>query len=389
MKKVYLMMTLILALLLATSGTALAQEPFVFCGDLSEADCTLLQESHAASMELQSGSSTFDVSMVISNIPDAPFNTLDFQITGDAAYVVDPALLETMKGMQADPMAMFSTPEGMTEWFNSVIGGVATDANLTLTLPADLVAMMSTEEQPIPETLSLGLRLVDGFAYVNLDEIAAAMPDADMPPGWIGIDLATLMERAMEQQGAMGAMGGMNTMDPEVMQSYMQMFQDQEFLTQFMSAERVADTEIMGQPAAVFEYTFDYSALFQSEQFRDLMREQMAAMGEMMGEEMDEDNQAEMEEAMSMIGPMFDAMNLSIRQVIGLEDKYSHVTEVHFDWDMTSFMESVEPDAEGPAPSFTFDISVASSDFNSAPEIVAPEDVTIFPIDMMMPSNDM
>ena len=56
---------------------------------------------------------------------------------------------------------------------------------------------------------------------------------------------------------------------------------------------------------------------------------------------------------------------------------------------MTAFMESVEPDAEGPAPSFTFDISVTSSDFNSAPEIVAPEDVTIFPIDMMMPSNDM
>jgi hypothetical protein len=56
---------------------------------------------------------------------------------------------------------------------------------------------------------------------------------------------------------------------------------------------------------------------------------------------------------------------------------------------MSGLMAAVEAEAEGPAPNFTFDIVVNASSFNDVPEIVAPEDATLFPIDSMVPANNM
>lgn len=154
-------------------------------------------------------------------------------------------------------------------------------------------------------------------------------------------------------------------------------------MAEFMTIERLEDTEVAGQQAAVFLYTFDYGALFQSETFQNMMRAQMEAAAEMSGEELDEDAQAEMEEAMSMMGPMFEDINLELRQVIGLDDKYIHSTEFHMDWDMSAMMAMMEPDSDGAAPTFVFDMTITSSDFNSAPEVTAPEDATLIPLNSM------
>jgi hypothetical protein len=173
-------------------------------------------------------------------------------------------------------------------------------------------------------------------------------------------------------------------MDPALFESYMGGFQHPAFLAEFMTIERVEDTEVNGQQAAVFLYTFDYGAFFQSEVFQNMMQAQMAAASEISGEELDEEAQAEMEQAMAMMGPMFEDINLELRQVIGLDDKYIHSTTVHMDWDMTAMMAMIEPDNDSPAPNFVFDMTITSSDFNAAQEITAPEDATIIPLEAMM-----
>jgi hypothetical protein len=242
--------------------------------------------------------------------------------------------------------------------------------------------MMSSEEMTIPETLSVDLRMVDGFGYVNLADVAAAVPDADIPPGWVGVDLGSLVQMGMAQSD----MSAMSNFDPEVFQAYMSGFQDPSVYAEFMTVERVEDTTLAdGQAAAVFNFTFDYGAFFQSEMFQNMMQMQMEAIADMSGEEMDADAQAEMEEAMSMMGPMMEDINLTIREVIGMEDKYVYSTEVHMDWDMTDFMAMVEPDAEGAAPVFLFDLVVNNTGFNTAPAITAPEDAMILPLESMMP----
>jgi hypothetical protein len=256
--------------------------------------------------------------------------------------------------------------------------------SLTLELPPELIAVMSAEPT-FPETLSFEMRMVDGFAYVNLDDIATAIPDAGLPSGWVGIDLAGFMEIAIQQS----EFGNAVVMDPEAMQNYMANIQDPAMLDEFMSIERVADTEVMGQSAAVFVTTFDYSAFFQSEMFQDLMSAQMTAAITMSGQEMSEADIAEINEAISQMGPLFEGINLEIVQVIGLDDNYIHTTEMHMDWDMSGFMAMVEPGSDGPAPSFAFDMTVNTMNFNDAPETIAPEDATIFPLESMMPASNM
>lgn len=379
MKRILAMITLLMLLMLVVSGPTFAQNLKGFCGNLAEADCALLTEAQTAASGLHSASTQFDMALSISNIPDAPFDTLNINLTGDGAFAVDPALLDMMMTMQDNPAALFSSPEAFNEWFVSFLNGVSGDLKLTLTLPAEVAQMMSSEDMQFPETLSIGLRLVDGIGYADLAEIAALVPDGSIPPGWVGVDLAEAWELAMQQSG----FGDMSMMDPSAFQSYAA-FQDPEFLAEFLTVERLEDTSVNGQPAAVFHYILDYGALFQSEAFQNMMQAQMAAASEMSGQELDADAQAEMESAMAMMGPMFDDINLEVREVIGLDDKYTHRTEIHMDWDMSAFMAMVEPDSDTAAPNFVFDMSINSSDFNAAPEITAPEDAMIIPLESMM-----
>jgi hypothetical protein len=370
----------LILLLTALAGPTLAQDVMVFCGDLAEADCALMKEASAASFTLQSGTTDLDVKLSISNIPDTPFESLTFRLSGSGAYSIDPAILETMEAYQNNPAAMFADTQMFSAWFLELLKGISGKLNLTLELPAEVLAMMPSEDGSLPNNLSFGLLLVDGFGYINLDDVAAALPDAGIPVGWLGVDLATFMEMALAQSG----FGGDSAMDPEAFQAYMNSFQDAEAMSAFMTVERLADTTVTGQPAAVFLTTFDYGAFFQSDIFQQMMETQMAVISAAAGEELSAADQAEMSAAISQMGPIFEAINLEIRQVIGLEDKYIHSTEMHMDWDMTSFMAMADPQADGPAPRFTFDLAVSTGDFNVPQDIAAPADAMIFPLETML-----
>ena len=242
------MISLLLVLLLVFGGVTAAQDQatHVFCGDLAQADCDLLKQSQEAMTSLSSGTSDLELSMTITNLPDMPTDRLAFRVTGNASYAIDPALLDSIKGLQNDPAALFSSPDRFAQWMSDLVKGISGDLTLTLELPPELTSITGWK-LPEDQTLSIGLRLVDGFGYANLEDVAAAMPDADIPPGWIGADLAALMETLMQQSEFAGAMN----IDPSAFENYMTGLQDPAEVSKFMTIERIEDTEVMGQAAAV------------------------------------------------------------------------------------------------------------------------------------------
>jgi hypothetical protein len=377
--KVFRMSILILLLTLFTlAGSTYAQSEFVYCGDLAEADCDLLKASQQAMLGVHSGASDFDISLSMSNVPEMPFDQLEITLNGEGVYAIDPALLEQLAGMQMDP-SQFMDPSASMAIVGDLLTGVAADFTLTLNIPPQLIAM-AAGETPIPESITLPLRMVEGSVYVNLDDVAAAAPpDAGIPPGWLGINLADMM-------GEFEAFGmGMDseTVDTAAFEEYVQSIMDPAMMGQFLTVERVADEDVMGQTAAVFRSTFDYAAFFQSDMFQNLMQAQFEMAAAATGEELSADDQAEMDEIMSQMGPMMEGISLEIIQAIGLDDNYVHRMEIHMSWDMSSFIAMMEPEADASGATFTFDMSINSSDFNSEVSVVAP-DGAFFPLDAMM-----
>jgi hypothetical protein len=391
-KKVSLKLSVLLLVLLFVFGGAINAQglnPMMqFCGDLSEADCTLLTSAQTAMHDIHSASTNFDMSLSVSNIPQMPFDNLAFQLTGAGAFSVDPAAMEALKAVQSDPSA-FMDPTASFAMIEDLLGDVAGDLSVTLTLPPELVAMANSMNSDsgvtIPDTISLDLRLVDSIGYVNLADIAALAPEnSGVPAGWIGVDLAALVE---QMSGMVSSMGDMSAnMDTSAMQDYIAAFQDPEVLAEFLTVERVDDSEVMGQTVAVFHFTFDYAALFTSDVFRNMMAAQMEMMSSM-NEDAEVPSEADMDEAMNMVATMMEGIELDIYESVGLDDNYIHSTSITMNWDMTDFMatmnemsDATSTPMEGPAPVFNFSMTVENSNFNGDVNIVAPEDATIIPL---------
>jgi hypothetical protein len=386
-KKAILMISFLLVLVLALGGVAAAQgpAPFQFCGDLSEADCAIITAAQAASASLESATTSFNVDMNVTNVPDMEFESLAININGTGSFHIEPELMAQLQAAQQDP-ARFVNPSESIALLGSLVTGFAGDLTLTISIPPEVAMMMGgSEDETIPESITLGLRMVDGVGYVNLADLAAFIPADEAPPSdWMGMELQPLIAML---SGFMEM--GQENMDPAAMEDMISGFMDPAFMNEFVGIERLGDTQVMGQNAAVFRTTINYAAFFESGMFQEMMRTQMAAMAEASGEELTEEDMAEMDEAFGMVGMMYENIDLAIIQTIGLDDSYIHVTEVNMNWDLSSLMAMTGEESEGPAPVFTLNMLVQNGDFNAAPPISAPEDATIVPFSEMMGSGSM
>jgi hypothetical protein len=380
MRKLSIGLLMILLVLVMAIAPATAQDMtgFHFCGDLATEDCDLLMASQEAMQELHSASVNLDMGFDIRGIPDMPFEKLVFGLTANGAAAVDPALMDMMQSMQADPM-QFADPQASMDMLSQLVTGVSGDFTISVSLPPDLVAMAGPDAG-IPATLTFDLRMVDGVIYINLDKIAAAMPDADVPPGWMGVDLSSLLSPAGDMSGSMGSS---STLDQEAMSTYMESLMDPETMTQFLTVERIADDEIMGQTVAVFETSFDLAAFIQSDVYQNFLNAQMAAVG---GDDFSSQDQAEIDQAMSMVTDAMQGLTFKQTTAIGLDDHYLHRNTMHFDWDMSDFLNMVEPDSDASEAVITFDMTMDWSDFNGDVSVAVPEDAMLIPLGGMLPS---
>jgi len=135
-----------------------------------------------------------------------------------------------------------------------------------------------------------------------------------------------------------------------------------------MSISRLADSEVNGAPVYVFETVIDYGAMLESMGMRETISSMYTDMGM---------SPAEIDAAMSM----FDGIDLSFSQYIGMDDLYTYRFEMNMDFAMDGEMMG-DPSME--SMSLGFDMTFEMSDFNTPVDIELPSDAMIMPFTSAM-----
>jgi hypothetical protein len=237
------------------------------------------------------------------------------------------------------------------------------DADLILSVPQELAGSGQ------PNRVGLALRMVEGFAYVNLDKMSQAL-GSSTPAGWQGVDLASFYREFFEQQD----LPAMNFMpDPEMV--------DQ--MSEFVTIERVADDTSGDQTLAVFQYTYDYGALFEGEFFANILQMQFETMGMT-------DLGVDQDELIQAYSELLADIELVMTQSIGVDDQLIHRMTLDMNWtlDIQAFAEAMDMSASDMGmSSFTLRMNMVADldQFNEYPDIEEPEGATILPYTMLLP----
>ncbi len=370
MKSVLRIGILLGVLIFVTSGLVQAQAPAeTFCGDLKAADCAILTESEAATKELTSQSFKLDMDFGLSGLPSKP-SEMAFKLSGSGAFATDKAALPDMT--KIDPTTFSKDPKALFEILAKAIPAVSGDLQLQLDLPAELVKQMGSN--PIPQTIKLSLKLVDGNIYVNVGELSNVAPQLKGAKGWMGMNLPDLINAMLKEEGfsAFGMpMSGSNNLSADLTKA----FTDPANLAKFMKIERLEDGTVGSSKVAVFKTTLDYAALFTMPEMQDMMKQQMQANGSSMS---DRDAEA----AMLMLRGLAQGMEFSMTQNIDVETKYTLQTVMNAKFDFSSMKAQM-----GSAFVMTMSATVTQGDFNSVEKITAPEGALVLPAETIFPSK--
>ncbi len=358
-----------LLILVGMTSAVLAQDVTpVFCGDLGQADCTLLKDSSAAMQDLSSAGFSFALDMSMNN--PAPTrgqpDSLSFSMEGSGAYALDRGMFP---GAIFSPQDMTENLEQLPELMEQMLKAIAADANLTLFFSRELAALAGT---PLPDKAGLSFRMVDGVAYINLDKMAELDTTGSVPRGWLGFEVAEFMRQTLNQQ--MGSLGSSLNMSP------LSGFNNQELANQFVTITRLADMDVSGENAAVFESSYDMSAMMDAPEMQDVIREALRESFSNNGMTKRQVDQM-VDQMMPLMTDLYDGFEMTASQVIGLDDKYVHQGALTIAWpfDMGSLS-----GMRGQALDLSFNLEYALDRFNDAPQIEAPPNAMMIPLSGLM-----
>ena len=400
MKRVVFALLIVASLLLAPTAAFAQDELPIACGTLSEEDCDFLKESRDATMAVASTASRVEMAISLTNVPQLP-EELALDLVVDGQFQLDPELaargMELQLKMADDPTA---AAEEMMAYALDIYANLMMNMDLDLSLSDDLTGLLSAQAGlPLPSEWSFPVRMSDGFVYFNLDDVGEAVGDSGLA-GWLGMDMAGLMEKTfaqMEEDPAfksdpmmMGAIAGQ-------MQSQMAL---SEAAVQYTDVERLEDVEVDGVDAAQFFYTFDLAGFIASPEFGEMLKGQLEmqmSMQEQMGGEAPPMSDADMQMALDMlpmVGPMLlSGVKIGSVSTIGLEDKLVRTTETDVEWELGTVITMAGAMMQGQAtrvprgadaPVFTMHISGENSAFDEEFEVEVPEDAQIIPLESMM-----
>jgi hypothetical protein len=351
-----------------TSATLAQDVAPVFCADLGEVDCTLLEDSSAAMLDLSSAGFSFALDMSM-NMP-APTrgqpDSLSFSMEGSGAYALDRGMFP---GAIFTPQDMTENLEQLPELFEQTLKAIEADANLTLFFSRELAALTGT---PLPDKAGLSFRMVDGVAYINLDKMAELDTTGSVPRGWLGFEVAEFMRQTLDQQ--MGSLGSSLNMSP------LSGFNNQELTNQFVTITRLADVDVSGQTAAVFESRYDMSAMMDAPEMQDAIRDALQesfSNSEMTKQQVDQ----MVDQMMPMMTELYDGFEMTTTQVIGLHDKFVHQGTLTLAWpfDMGSLS-----GMRGQSLDLSFNLEYRLDRFNDAAQIEAPPNAMMIPLSGLM-----
>jgi hypothetical protein len=378
---------LVLALLAFTAAPAFAQDlPEPFCGSLAAEDCDFLKDAQTAQLEVASQTSVVNLTSTIAGIPGLPADELTFTYGQDATIVVDPALALRMLELQQDPEALADNLDEMMELVVELYRTMEMDLDLSVTLPEEIAALLSAQAGiEIPEDLAVELILKDGFGYVATEGLAFADPSIPELGEWLGIDLAGLIEMSMAQSDEMKS-------DPQVAQSmaFGAVFSSEEvrsLFDPFIEVERADDSDVDGVEVAVFETSFDFAGFLASPGFWSFVEANLDTINSMGEAQFTAEDLQQAQMALTFLGPaLLQGIELTTTSSIGLDDGYLYNNNVYFNWDLSDLLAfaastGAVPVDGGSDAIITLAIDSSSANFNDAPEVEAPADAVIFPIE--------
>lgn len=353
--------------LFSIGGAAMAQDASqVFCGSLAEADCAILQQAAASAMQITSATGKFELNVSVAGLFGP--QPVVLSVLGDGTYAItDPAALA---GVQNLATLASGNSADMAKVFGPLLKAFNGDLNLTVNIPPELAmmaAMQSSGDTPppqIPPSISLALRMVDGIGYINLDSIAALDSSGQTPKGWIGMDLMKAIEEGMKQ----AASSGMDMSSAGAATDPAQAAHMMEAMAQYMKIERLADTTVDGQAAAVFQTTLDLAGLLSSPDLMQMMQSQGSS-----------GSSADVQQAMMAAQMFLQGVTAVGTQTITLNDNFTRASaaEIKIPLDMAALMGGAGGAGSSGGASQKLDIAITVnstlSNINNTAPVAAPE----------------
>lgn len=351
----------LLALLVMLAGIvpfAAAQDvPDLNCLDLSEADCAIVNAAMENTAKMQSFTQTFSFSQSLSG---------------------SNALLGATGGMDSATTAEGSGPIVID--FTQMTGD---EPYKGVSMAFEVTGTDGTDSGTVSFVIA------DGIFYIQGEDGA-----------WKGVPINELMQ----QSGGMTVMGmDMSMMSPENMASIaenpmaalgeMEMgdFNLQSVLEipGFLKQERLADETVDGQNMAVFAYTADISALFQSEEVTTALSQAVAGMmsnGAASGQ-----GGAMMQQMGAMLPVILESTvgEVTLTRWIGVDDQFTHRFELDVSATIDLFGGATSANVTPIPPiEFKLNLLVDLTDINSTTAPTAPEGATIVPASEFIPNPE-
>jgi len=350
----------LLALLVMLAGIvpfAAAQDvPDLNCLDLSEADCAIVNAAMENTAKMQSFTQTFSFSQSLSgsNALLGATGGMDSATTaeGGGPIVID---FTQMKG--EEPY------KGVSMAFE-VTGASGEDSGTVSFVIVDGIFYIQGEDGAWKGVAISELMQMEGMTVMGMD-MSMMSPE----------NMAGMAENPMAALGEM-EMGDFN------LQSVLE-------IPGFLKQERLADETVDGQNMAVFAYTADISALFQSEEVTTALSEAVAGMmssGASSGQ-----GGAMMQQMGAMLPVILESTvgEVTLTRWIGVDDQFAHRLELDVSATIDLFGGATS-DNVTPIPPIEFKLNllVDLTDINATTAPTAPEGATIVPVEEFMPNPE-
>ena len=381
----------------------------VYCQTLSADDCALVVRSQEAMTALTAATMAIDIDMLVSDIPDAPFDTLDMQIQQKTAFAVTPDGVAARERMQqmlaAETSSRLTDPTQLAQLFVDLLNGTQMDTNLTFTVSDDIIRLIEEEAaasgEPIPFALpnsfSFAGRVVNGIGFTRFSDFFALMPGMRVNGEiWFGMDYGELIDFAV----ADGAFDNLTQSDLEAVDLLLTLYSGNSMsaggplaatmadipyaaeVAPFLQLERLADETQDGRAVARIRTTVDYARLLADPQVQELLSDYLRDNG-LNGEEMSEAEIAQMVALAQFAGPaILESLGLEAIESIDLENGYVLNGELHLNWDLSQLMALAGmagadvPEMEE-LPVITLNVASQYDNFNEPALVTEPETALI------------
>ncbi len=321
----------------------------VYCGNLPEADCTLLENAYAKLFQLHSGSVEFRYWSAVSGAAEGEFfsETVTGVFSGFDANTAFPL----------DHTALFST--------------VALDAIMEINIPTGLP--VATPDMP---AYTQGrVRIVDGVLYVNLDALQE-MLGAEYN-GWGSYPLNLALSDTQPQEGVIVLDPLVTGLDAgELIGAF-----EPEFVRQFLTVIRADDSE----GNAVFETFVDINGLYAAPLFRELMRQRLEAQHATLNMPSTEITDTRLDNLARRMGELYPEPLLLYTQSIDLETGFLSGYSTWGMFDISIMIEAAASNNDITSwGQYPIHLSIAIRDFNQPYDIAAPEEATALDYETVM-----